>query len=121
MLALLARTIKLQRDVALPFLCCVHIISRPHPQRSVNGPKLDGNAFQPTVNTLRRLSKPTQFEDVIVQNGENGRIVGPKMFRMLRLPSRLRYRKELAQLREDQIVWSNSDQSDAAKDICKEA
>lgn len=38
-------------------------------------PVPDGNAFQLTVNTLGRLTEPSQFENIIVRTGADGRVV----------------------------------------------
>ncbi|MGN6546730.1 MAG: efflux RND transporter permease subunit [Aureliella sp.] len=48
----------------------------------------DGNAFQLTVNTLGRLSEPSQFENIIVRTGENGRVVRVKDVARIELGAR---------------------------------
>lgn len=48
----------------------------------------DGNAFQLTVNTLGRLTEPSQFENIIVRTGDNGRVVRVKDVSRIELGAR---------------------------------
>ncbi len=51
-------------------------------------PVPSGNAFQLTVNTLGRLTVPSQFEDIIIRTGEKGRVVRVKDVARIELGAR---------------------------------
>ena len=51
-------------------------------------PVPQGNAFQLTVNTLGRLTEPSQFEDIIVRTGDKGRVVRIKDIARIELGAR---------------------------------
>jgi hydrophobe/amphiphile efflux-1 (HAE1) family protein len=51
-------------------------------------PVPSGNAFQLTVNTLGRLTEPSEFENIIVRTGDSGRVVRVKDIARIELGAR---------------------------------